>query len=89
LNRHIHLDLPGPRSTTGHWFQSSIVQTISLLGENTKEEFRSSGVQEFRSSGVQEFRSSGVQEFRSGVAPEIASAKVLWTENVKATQYAR
>ena len=38
LNRHIHLDLPGPRSTSGHWLQSSIAETISLPGKKTKEE---------------------------------------------------
>jgi hypothetical protein len=36
----MHLDLPGPRSTTGHWFQSSIAGTISLPRKNTKEEFK-------------------------------------------------
>ena len=40
LNRHIHLDLPGPRSTSGHWLQSSIAETISLPGKNTKEELK-------------------------------------------------
>ena len=40
MNRHIHLDLPGPRSTTGHWFQSSIADTISLPRKNTKEELK-------------------------------------------------
>jgi hypothetical protein len=39
LNRHIHLDLPGPRSTTGHWLQSSMTDTISPPGQNTKAEF--------------------------------------------------
>jgi hypothetical protein len=35
LNRHIHLDLPGPRSTTVHWVQSSIAETINPLRRNT------------------------------------------------------
>jgi hypothetical protein len=46
LNRHIHLDLPGPRSTTGHWLQSSIVETINLPRKNTKEELKE--LQEFK-----------------------------------------
>jgi hypothetical protein len=35
LNRHIHLDLPGPRSTTVHWVQLSIADTINPLKGNT------------------------------------------------------
>ena len=46
MNRHIHLDLPGPRSTTGHWLQSSIVDTISPQKKNTKQEFKE--LQEFK-----------------------------------------
>jgi hypothetical protein len=38
--------LPGPRSTTGHWLQSSIAETISPRRENTKEEFKE--LQEFK-----------------------------------------
>ena len=46
LNRHIHLDLPGPRSTTGHCLQSSIAGTVSLPRKNRKEEFKE--LQEFK-----------------------------------------
>ena len=66
LNRHIHLDLPGPRSTSGHWLQSSIAETISLPGKNTKEELEE--LQEFKERSQEQEPRSQHAWVRRGVA---------------------
>jgi hypothetical protein len=65
LNRHILLDLPGPRSTTVHSLQSSIVDTINLPKKNTNLEAKPLRRMDFTTK-TQRTPSFGSQSFCKG-----------------------